>query len=183
MRAPCGNVPKRVLVAEVGALVLALVGWGMPTAHAAEEFTIAGEVDGLFPGAVATLEARVTNPHPFAIRVSAVAVTVADAAPGCPASMLEVGESAGSVVVAGGSSGIIPLDVRMHLNAPDACQGAIWPLRFTAVGLGPAATDLPGTSAIGPERVPEMVAVGLGLALAGCGLFVRDARRRGRGSL
>lgn len=181
MRAHCAIGIKRTIAATAMA-ALALVGWSVPSVHADDGFTVAGEIVGLYPGAVRTLDATVTNPYPFAIRVSSVAVVVDDAGPNCPAAMLEVGGSVGSVEVAGRATGTVPLEVRMQLMAPDACQGATWPLRFTAIGLGPATTDLPGTSLIDPEQIPDLVALGVALALFGCAAFLREGRRRGRGA-
>lgn len=172
----------RPTIAATAVAALALVGWSIPSVHGADGFTVAGEIDGLYPGAVATLDATVTNPYPFAIRVSSVAVGVGDAGPGCPASMLEVGGSVGSVEVAGHATGTVPLEVRMQASAPDACQGAMWPLRFTAIGLGPPTADLPGTSLIDAEQLPDLVAIGAALALVGCAAFLREGRRRRRGA-
>lgn len=177
MRARCAIGLGRTLAATAVA-ALALVGWSIPSVHADDGFTVAGEIDGLYPGIVTTLDATVTNPYPFAIRVSSVAVVVGDAGSGCPASMLEVGGSAGSVEVAGSGTGIVPLEVRMRGSAPDACQGATWPLLFTAIGIGPPTSDLPGTSLIDPEQIPDLVALGVALALIGGTAFVRQGRRR-----
>lgn len=180
MRARCAIGLGRTFAATAIA-ALTFVAWSVPSAHADDRFTIAGEIDGLYPGAARTLDATVTNPYPFAIRVSSVTVIVGDAGPSCPATMLEVGGSAGGVEVAGHATGIVLLEVRMEMRAPDACQGATWPLRFTASGLGPETTDLPGTSLIDPGRNPGLVAFGLAMALLACAMLARAGRRHRRG--
>jgi hypothetical protein len=61
MRKPGGvGLPGDVVASLIAALVL--VGLGAPSVHAQDGYEIAGEVDGLYPGAQTTLEARVANP-------------------------------------------------------------------------------------------------------------------------
>jgi hypothetical protein len=151
-----------------------------PSVHAQDGFSIAGEVDGLYPGAEATLEARVTNPHPFTIRVISTSATVFDASPSCPASMLDIGDSETSVDVPPRGTGTVPLEVRMSLSAPDACQGATWPLEFsgTAVSDGPGA--LPGTGMISTGGSALLVAIGAAVMVGALIAVGRERRRRAR---
>jgi hypothetical protein len=149
-----------------------------PSAHAQDGFSIAGEVDGLYPGANATLEARVTNPHPFVIRVISTSATVFDASPACPASMLEIGDSEAIVEVPPGGTGTVPLDVRMSRDAPDACQGATWPLEFTGIAVGTDTGGLPGTSMIEPHGPALLVAIGAAVMVGALIAAGRDRRRR-----
>jgi hypothetical protein len=152
-----------------------------------DEFEITGEVGGLYPGAEVTLQTRVTNPHPFPIRVTSVAATVGDAGPGCPASMLEVGGSEEAVEIPAGETRSVPLAVRMDRTAPDACQGATWPLEFRGT-----ATDVEPATGGSPSRPPGRVGfaytganllllllITLSLAAAGV-LALHQARRRRR---
>jgi hypothetical protein len=167
-----------VAVILIAALVLA--GPGAPSVHAEDGYEIAGEIDGLYPGAQATLEAQVTNPHAFAIRVISTTVTVLDASPACPASMLEIGDSQATVEIPPGETRTVPLDVRMSLSAPNACQGATWPLQFTGTAVGTGASGLPGTSMIDPRSLSALVIIGGALLAVGILTVGRDRRRRGR---
>lgn len=164
-----------VAACVVAALLLAALN--ASSVHAQDGYQIAGEVDGLYPGAVATLDSRVTNPHPFPIRVVSTTVTVFDASSECPASMLEIGDSQATVEVPPLGMGTVPLDVRMSLSASDACQGATWPLMFTGTAVGTATSPLPTTSVLDRPSLAALVAVGA--ALLGAALIVvgRDRRR------
>ncbi|MBA2634984.1 MAG: hypothetical protein H0U86_18630 [Chloroflexi bacterium] len=166
-----------VAACVVGTLVV--VGLSAPSVRGQDGYTIAGEIDGLFPGADATLDARVTNPHPFTIRVISTSVTVLDANPACPASMLAIGDSRASFDVPPGGTGTVPLAVRMSLGAPDACQGATWPLEFTGTAVGMATSGLPSTSMIVAGGMALVVIIGTAL-LAGGLLAAGRHRRRHR---
>jgi len=156
---------------------LVLVGPGAPLVHAQDGYEIAGEVDGLYPGAETTLNARVTNPHPFAVRVIATSAAVLDASPGCPASMLEIGDSEATVDVPAGGTGTVPLHVRMSRSAPDACQGATWPLAFTGTAVGPDTSGLPGTNLLDARSQGVLALIGATL-MAGALLLARRRRPR-----
>lgn len=159
---------------------LVLIGLSAASVHAQDGFEIAGEVGGLFPGADTTLDAVVTNPHPFAIRVISTTVTVLDASQACPASMLEIGDSDATVEVPPGGTATVPLDVRMSLDAPDACQGATWPLRFTGTAVGTPTSGLPGTSMIDPRSPAVLAAIGAVLLVGALIVRGRDRRRHRR---
>jgi LPXTG-motif cell wall-anchored protein len=165
------------VVAACLVAAFALVALSASPSVAADEFEIAGEVEGLFPGADVTLDARVTNPYSFAIRVVATRATVLDASAGCPASMLEVGESRATVEVPARSSGTVQLPVRLSRSAPDACQGATWPLVFGGMAVGPETSGLPGTNMLDTRRHGLLALIGAAL-IAGCLLLARRRRRR-----
>lgn len=179
----------------VGGAVVAMVAvptlLGRATASHAQEpqdrFRIAGEVDGLYPGAELTLEARVTNPYRFPIVVTTLGATVGEAAPGCPASMLEVRTSDVEVEVPAGAVRSVPLRVRMDRGAPDACQGVTWPLQFrgTATETETAAAA-PGSGDAGPDAfaytgLDLLVLIVTAVSLAAAGVVaLHQARRRRR---
>jgi len=167
-----GGVAARVIAA------LVLVALSAPSVHAQDGFEIAGEVDGLYPGAEATLEARVTNPHPFAILVTSTTASALDANPACPASMIEIGDLVAAVVIPPGGTGSVPLDVRMSAGAPDACQGATWPLEFTGTAVGTPTSGLPGTSVLDPRNPATLLAIGAVLLVGAVIAGGRDRRRR-----
>jgi hypothetical protein len=165
-----GGVAAAVLAALIVSAVFA------PRIHAEDGFELSGEVDGLYPGAQVTLEATVTNPHPFAIRVTDAGATVLDAGSACPASMLQVERAEPNVVIGAHSTGTVSLQVRMSRRAPDACQGATWPLRFTGVAEEVPTVQLPSTSVLDPRTMPG--AAIFGAALIGLALLVARWARR-----
>ncbi len=128
------------------ALMGGLAGAGAAVAAPAqEEFTVSGDIDGLYPGAVATMDAHVENPWDVAIEVTSVVVHVADANPGCPGSVLDVAATTESVTVAPLSEAVVPVEVAMDAGAGEACRGATWPLEFTARAVGPDGDARTGT--------------------------------------
>ena len=167
-----------------------LIAPAMAATHAEEPIEIAGEVDGLYPGASATLQAEVANPHPFPIEVTSFDVAVSDASALCPASALEIGSAGTGVVIDPGETGLVPIEVEMARSAPESCQGATWPLSYVATVVevasggvvppedpGEPIDDLPFTGA----DVLGLLAIGSTLVVIGV-LAVRLARGRTGGS-
>lgn len=159
-----------IIGALAGVVALVIVGFAEVPSAAQDTFEISGEIDGLYPGVDATLEARVTNPHPFGIEVNSVAVIVADASSRCKASMLTVDGSSESVNVPPGGTGTIPLAVEMDRDAPDGCQGATWPLEF--VGVAVAVADEGAASQISLPGIVMTAAAAL-IALAAIWAAIR----------
>ncbi len=166
-----------------------LIGPAMATVPAAEPIEITGEIDGLYPGSSATLQAQVVNPHPFPIEVISFDVAVSDASASCPASALEIRNVGTGVVIAAGETGTVPVEVQMTPTAPESCQGATWPLSYsaTAVEVGPGGVvppegpndpvdDLPFTGV----DVLGLLAIGTTLVVIGL-LAVRLVRGKTRG--
>jgi hypothetical protein len=166
-----------------GALAAALIAAVLVCASAVEvraeePFEISGEIDGLYPGAEATLTARVVNPYPFPIRVVTTRATVLDARDGCPASLLEVRDARTSAEIPAHGSGTVPLHVTLDRAAPDACQGATWPLVFSGTALvDGSSARLPETSILGVARSLGLVV--FGLAVAALALVLAGRARRG----
>jgi hypothetical protein len=145
----------------VGGIALTvLIGSGMPV-RAADGFAITGQVDGLYPGADMTLNARVANPYPFTIRVTSLGVTVRDAGPACPASVIEVQDSRAQGDIPSNATGTVPLEIRMDPTAPDACQGATWTLTFAGSTNTVPVHDLFALGAIGALLVAAGLLAGL----------------------
>ncbi|MEX1144114.1 MAG: hypothetical protein WEE69_02265 [Acidimicrobiia bacterium] len=149
--------------------VLAAAAFGAPASASvsADSVPISGEVDGLYPGGTVTLVAKVTNPFPFAIRVTSVDATPAEAG-ACPASMLNVTRSSRDVVVEPGATAGVPLQVHLDRNAGDACQGATFTVAFTGTIVeavaGSSTLPTTGGSIEGPLLAGSAL-VALGLAL------------------
>jgi len=117
-------------------------------------FNVAGQAQGLFPGAVVALPLTLTNPQSFGIVVNQLTVTVqapvlpspplpgVTLTPACTAAAVEVGVVDGqgfkaqnpiNVSVNLGKNGTAQLStVRLHMVAspPDACQGATFSLSY-----------------------------------------------------
>jgi hypothetical protein len=94
-------------------------------------FGIRGHVDGLHPGASRRMPLRIRNPNPFAIRVTRIRTTVQPATgSGCPASSIRVQPYTGSRRIASSSSRRVKVEVRMRVDAPDACAGTRYRLTY-----------------------------------------------------
>lgn len=126
-----------------GALLLTT---GLPARAADEQFTLTTDYVGLYPNADVTVPVRVHNPFDYDIAVHTASVQVGDAGPGCPRTNLEAATFSGDVVVRAGADGVVPVHMHMPAGAPDACQGASFPLVFTASG-SPAAPSGSGSAA------------------------------------
>ena len=177
----------RVGVGLVGVIMLLLIGPAGASVPVAGDIEVTGEVDGLYPGVMKTLDARVTNPQPFTIRVTSVGASVGNASPGCLASMLEVDTSTTTVDVAPGATGTVPVRVRMDHSAPDACESVTFPLVFAATavdtGFEPTSPNGPiqtgsGSLAFTGTDIAKVLAVAL--ALVALGVLARGAARRRR---
>lgn len=106
---------------------------GVPTGAASPKpgFRISGSVGGLYPGDSAPLMLTVTNPQQFAIVVTSIATTAGSPNPGCVAGYLTVAGFSGQLTVAAQGSGQISVPVTLSHAAPNACQGAIFPLTYS----------------------------------------------------
>lgn len=100
-------------------------------AAAATGFRISGSVAGLYPGAHLPLALKVTNPQHFAIVVTTISVSAGNAKPGCGAANLKATSFAGKLHVPAGGSAVVTVQVTLAHSAPNACQGAVFPLRYT----------------------------------------------------
>jgi hypothetical protein len=106
-------------------------GVALPTAPGS--FRISGNVAGLYPGARLPLVLTVTNPQHFAIAVTTLSVSAGNAAPGCTAANLTATSFSGRLTVPAGGTGAVSVRVTLAHSAPNACQGAVFPLRYTGV--------------------------------------------------
>jgi hypothetical protein len=136
------------------------------------QVTVQGEIDGLYPGFTGTLHAIVSNGFDRPVRVTQLDTTVLDARQSCPASMITVSRAAAEFEVAAGATATTPVTVHMDFAAPDACQGATWPLHFAASLVEVEGSGLAGTG----FDAGTMVIFGLALLAFGA-ITVRVARR------
>lgn len=102
------------------------------------------DIGGMYPTRVEALQISFTNPHSFDIVVKTVQVTVSNANSDCSQIYLQRPEGvrtlATPIVVprngtAPGPSGAQAMDVKLLNSAPDACQGATFPITVTATAV------------------------------------------------
>lgn len=104
-------------------------------AHAADvQFTLTTNYTGLYPDADVSVPVTVHNPLKYDLAVHTAEVHVGDASPTCTAANLEAASYSGDVVAPADGDTTIPIRMHMLASAPDACQGATFPLSFTATG-------------------------------------------------
>jgi hypothetical protein len=94
-------------------------------------FTIGGSVGGLFPGASKQLVLHVANPQHFAIVVTRIQTTVESPSQSCSGSYFTVPAFAGQLRVPAEGHAEVTVTVTLSHAAPDACQGAVFPLRYS----------------------------------------------------
>ena len=111
-------------------LTVGLIG-AAPT-EAAGTFRIRGHVSNLVPGVPRTLVLRVRNPFRYAIRVRRITVRVRSPIPVCPAFNVKSPGFRGSRRIRAGRLVRIRVSIMMAPYAPNACQGRIFRLVFSA---------------------------------------------------
>lgn len=92
--------------------------------------TARGHATGLYPGARLRMRVRIRNPYDHAVRITSLKTRVGRGAPGCRGSWVRVRKLRREAVIPALASRRVRLRVRMRRGAPDACQGARFPLRF-----------------------------------------------------
>jgi len=168
---------RRMLCAVL--LVASVVTLTATVAGAADtQFTLTTNYTGLYPDADVTVPVTVHNPKAYDLAVHTAAVRVGDASAGCSAGYLEASSFSGDVVAPAHGDATIPIRMHMLASAPDTCQGATFPLSFSASGspLGAEPTgDSRGFAFTGTDSwITTLVGAG---ALA-TGLVLVFARRR-----
>jgi hypothetical protein len=94
-------------------------------------FGISGSVKGLYPGKVAPLALKVTNPQKFAITVTSLTVAVKSASATCTAANVTVTSFTGSLSVPALGTATATVQFTLLHSAPNACQGAVFPLQYS----------------------------------------------------
>ena len=96
-------------------------------------FTLKGNVKGLWPGGRKSLQLRIENRNAFAIRVLSLSLAAQSSnKPGCEAGWIRAPKTKRfRLSVEPLSARVASYPVTLAKNAPNACQGARWPLRFT----------------------------------------------------
>jgi hypothetical protein len=101
-----------------------------PLRAARPTFRVRGNVKGLYPGHVKKMRLRVRNPFDFAIRIHEVRARARRPFVGCPAKAVKIRRWHGNLKIAPHSRRIVNVRIRMKRWAPNACQGARFPIRY-----------------------------------------------------
>jgi hypothetical protein len=134
-----GTTPLRIVAVL---LLLALLATGAEaerrapvqedeTTRAPIPLTVRGHVRGLYPGAWTGMRVTVVNHNDRPIDFDRVLARVARARPGCGRRYLVVRGSHRERLVPPHGRIRLRLKVRLRRTAPDACQGARFPITFT----------------------------------------------------
>ena len=116
---------------------VSLVGVGLAAGTNQSQFTISGGVSGLYPGSSLPLKLTITNPQQFTIDVTSVTTTVGAVSAGCAATLLSVTPFAGNLLVPAQGKATLVVQASLDHSAPDGCQGATFPLTYSAVAVKP----------------------------------------------
>jgi hypothetical protein len=114
-------------------VVLAPDAGNASTRSVATSFSISGSVTGLYPGAARPLVLTVTNPFPFAITVTSIKSKISNASTLCAATYLTVSSFSGRVGLPAHQTAHVSVVASMLHSAPDACQGANFPLHYAGL--------------------------------------------------
>lgn len=96
----------------------------------ANYFSISGTMKGLYPGVTLPLVLTIANPAKIAITVTAIATTVGSSG-SCAAANVKVTSFNGQLHVGAGMKAQVAVHVTMAKSAPNACQGALFPFKYT----------------------------------------------------
>jgi hypothetical protein len=141
-------------------------------------FTLHTAVHGLYPNGTVTASVTVDNPQSRPLQVIAATATIGDASAACSASNLAAAPFSGTIAVAPHSQSVVPVSVHMSANAPDACQGATFPLTLRATGELVAAQTSPPRHTIPFTGAANAILVAfVGIMLVAMGLGARFASR------
>jgi LPXTG-motif cell wall-anchored protein len=161
-----------LLVASVVTLTATVAG------AADTQFTLTTNYTGLYPDADVTVPVTVHNPMAYDLAVHTAAVEVGNANPGCTAGYLEASSFSGDVVAPAHADTTIPIRMHMLASAPDACQGATFPLSFTASGSPVGVQPPDGSSGFAFTGSDSWITTLVGVGALTSGLVLLFARRR-----
>jgi LPXTG-motif cell wall-anchored protein len=148
-------------------------------AHAADvQFTLTTQYSGLYPGADVSVPVSVHNPARYQLAVHTAQVRVGDANPGCTATNLEATSYSGDVVAPPRRDTAIPIRMHMLTTAPDACQGATFPLSFTATGSPVGVNPDDGSGGFAFTGADSLLTTLVGIGALVAGLALIGVRRR-----
>ena len=172
----------RFFVAATFVAVATLFSGGTVAAGATpppgQAFTLSADFVGLYPGADLTVPVTAHNSQQYALIDKTAVVSVGNASPQCVAANVTAHSFSGDVTVPAGGSATIPVRMQMSAAAPDACQGATFPLGFSATGQ-PVGVQPPGSGfAFTGLGSGSLALAGLGTVSVLAGLALLAIRRR-----
>jgi len=138
------DVSRRLMTLGIGLSLVTLTSWtglaravtsGTPAGSSGSSIRVRGHVVGLYPGARKAMRVRIGNRSTRAVLVTGIKVRSGDASPACLGTNLRFRPLRAPIVVGAGASKTTQLRVRMRRSAPDACQGARFPLRFAVTAV------------------------------------------------
>ena len=127
---------RHVKIAALVAGVLITVGLAAarsiaaPSDPAPKDFTLSGDVDGLYPGVPSELSIRIDNPQNVDLVVTKLTVTAGDADATCRGGNLTIGNPKLPIVVRKKGQAVATVNATLAPGAPDSCQGALFPLTY-----------------------------------------------------
>lgn len=101
-----------------------------PVVHHSNQLKIRGHVNGLYPGKRKPLRVRVHNGTDKTVVMRSLHIKVSAAGHGCAKSNLKASTLKRPRMVPPSRTRKIGIPVTMPASAPDACQGAQFPLRY-----------------------------------------------------
>jgi hypothetical protein len=105
-------------------------GQGNGQANGHKDFVVSGQVENLRPSGTRPMVLTVRNPNSVGIRVTSITVRAGAASASCQASLLTLPQWTGSLAVPKNGTAMLTVNVGLKPTAPDACQGARWPLTY-----------------------------------------------------
>ena len=93
---------------------------------------ISGHVDGLYPGVKTVLHAKARNRSHPPLRLVRVKTRVGSPTAACDRVVLRAKRIRPRIVIGAHHRRRLRIPVRLQASAPDACQGAAFPLRYRA---------------------------------------------------
>ena len=100
--------------------------------HKQRPVTITGSVENLQPGVPAVMVARAKNNTSKALVMRRLRLSIKDASGACPRTMLQTKTLRSRSPLAPRRTQTIPIEVTLAAGAPDACQSALFPIKFKA---------------------------------------------------
>lgn len=129
--------PPTISLVGTGIAATAAGGDSANAAAGHSGFGISGRVAGLYPGASLPLTLRIDNPNSFKIDVVSITTSIGDASAACLAANLTVSQFTGDILVPAHGSASEAVVAMLQHSAPNACQGAVFPLTYNATAKKP----------------------------------------------
>jgi hypothetical protein len=135
MRGRRTRVTAPIIAATIALSSMAVAGVGLsnepPSSRTSNPtFRIRGAVKGMYPGRVRKLRLRIRNPLDRAIRVRSIRARVRRPHRGCPAKAITIRRWRGHLRIRPHRGRTVRVKVKMKRRAPNACQGARFPIRY-----------------------------------------------------